>query len=179
MNTWDIFLQKYNEATEETRLLLNSEKISQLADEIISRQNTQKKKVSDYVIGISNYILGVINKERFQAELELTEDDLHYIVQKIDSLQNNIPIQPTIPEASKELEEQLVLRPKPPVSQIETSTTGEARPLTREDVLNALAPKMTQHPTASATDPDAEAPSVVHGYEAYQKSKESGQEKSE
>jgi hypothetical protein len=130
MSDWNAFITKYNGTTDEIRALVDSGKLTPLAEEL---SKSTSKKVSECIILLSDYLLEVIDQSALKSALGLSDVEFPFILQKFNMLKSGKENLPNIPEANKDIREKLELRPE----------SAMPKPLTREDVMSAISPKRT------------------------------------
>lgn len=138
--TNDMRLEALRKAPEAVQDLYGSLETAQLIKVVMS---TYKLQNDEFVNVVGDTILGLYPKSNFRKLLKVfigasdevaenIEKDMSNLLYKIDGI-------PVIPVASKEVTAQLDMRPADVSPDMQTAS----KPLTREDVLRAIAPKRT------------------------------------
>ncbi len=136
----------YNSASVIVQKLYDSPETGLILLETFKKNGLDETVYKNYAISIGDIILGFYPKSELKKLLmsgvgvnqevaQQIEADLKGFLSKIDDI-------PTVPEASKDTRERLDLRPEG-VAQGAPGNENTTKPLTREEVLRALAPKRT------------------------------------
>ncbi len=170
--------ERYDAASPDIQFLYSDHTSGRILREVFERHGLDKTLYTDYAILVGDIILGFYPKadlkKLLEGELELSPDiaqkietDLKLFLSKIENI-------PSVPTASGDLKEKLELRPKGVTpekggavekeEEKESDQMLDAKPLTREAVLSALAPKRTMANDIASLEQNDEK---VHGYDAY------------
>lgn len=121
-------------------------------------QSLSPEKHTDFVNLVGDYILGFypqdIIETKLASEIGIPDDAVHGIVSMIIKFLTGVAEKPDVPEAPKDLREELELRPE--TASKDTSPHGEVRPLTRDEVLKSLSPSRTMAGDIASTQQQSE-----------------------
>ena len=166
-------IHAYRGANETVRALYSDLELGGLLGSTSKRLGFTNESSAVFIDVVGDIILGFYPKsdlkKRLMSEVGVTLEVAQQIEADLKGFLSRIDDIPTVPEASKDTRERLDLRPEG-VAQGAPGNENATKPLTREEVLRALAPKRTM---AS----DIESIRQVSGVPG--QSKDQGTEKSE
>lgn len=144
MDTWEQFLENYKKSSLQTRAFVDSDKIPTIAKNFSGGDLSTQ----DIVILLSDYVLDVITEDILKKELGIDESGFLKLKTVLEIDDKNTLNPQGLPEANMETKERLELRPegveRTSLQPVENSNAGEVpQPLTREDVMEALASRRT------------------------------------
>ncbi|QQR64716.1 hypothetical protein IPH92_04105 [Candidatus Kaiserbacteria bacterium] len=130
----------------------------------ISQNNSlSKEKHGDFVNLIGDYILGIYSKdvveEKLVSQIGIASNETKSVLSVITNFLTGKENAPEVPEAPKDFKEKLELRPED--AQVsESDGKGSVRPLTRDEVLRALAPARTMAGDIASLGKPSDTPRV-------------------
>lgn len=167
------FLEKYNAASPQVRVLLESNQIRDFCHEFFKEKQFTSTEFSEAIRCIGDFFLEIIDVEELRKTLKLSPEESASFLEKINDLKKTpIDGQP-VPDAKSGLKEKLELRPDV-VAGVENTALKDphmsVQPLTRESILNTLSPKRTMAEDIAELKEKKELPH--QGYESYVAAKE-------
>jgi hypothetical protein len=127
--------RKISELPEATFELYASAETTQLIKSNLAKHQIQKR--DSFVDLVGDVLLGLVSSSDFKklliSEIGVSLEIAEQIEAELKSFFTHLDWASPFPEADKEIRERLELKP-------ERAVLGDARPLTREDVLRALRP---------------------------------------
>lgn len=182
---WNLFLEKYKDAPQYVRDVLNSEEIADFLCTLQPRLQNDSATLSCIINLCTDYMLGSRSEGDFVKDLGFSADDTSKILGKLKAVLSNektvdtaqerlqsisavpeVPNAPqhipesqtaTIPDADNAIRDELLLKPRMTEKIIDRSIPQPgAKPLTREDILQSLAAKRTLASDVSALQQNRE-----------------------
>lgn len=157
MLPWEEFLKKYNSSPQEIRDFIDSDAIPTIARELSSK-HLSKITLRETVIVLTDFVLNSIDKKALEEQLGVDESGVSEVLKKIDYLLSDKTKPSAIPKADGTVKEELELRPEgvPRPQPIAEEGKETPKPLTREDVLSALASRRTMASDIESVKKDEE-----------------------
>ena len=138
-------INAYREAPESVRSLYCNLELGGALGELITKFALDETKRTIFINVLGDAILGFFQKGKIQEELvkqtRLSNENAEMATQSLQKFITLIESEGVIPEAPKDLREELELRPET-ASKV-TSSGENVRPLTRDEVLKSLSPSRT------------------------------------
>lgn len=161
-------IEIYRQSPDNLKSLYGSEDTGTLLNKIVSEYqivDTDLKKVFIDIVG--DCILGLYQKSQIPTlliqQLKVPENIALNIYADLKDFLSVLPSEPTLPKADSTLKEKLELRPEGVRPQENTNVVQNnveeqsPKPLTREEVLNSLAPKRTMRDDIAAVKKESQA----------------------
>ncbi len=140
--------------------------LGDILESISLSQSLSPEKHADFVNLIGDYILGIYSRsiveDKLVSEIGMANSDIKGAMSAINNFLTGTKSTPDVPEAPKDLKEKLELRPEnTPVVESAPTAEGGVRPLTRDEVLRALAPARTMAGDIASLSTQPPTPQVV------------------
>ncbi len=173
-------LLAYRNASVPVKNLYGSLELGEVIGVLVTKNNFDEQKRLAFIDLIGDTILGFKSPEDFKNELSaLGIDSAHIpeIEKTIGVFFNSLNATAetvVLPSANKDTREKLELRPEG-IENASGTNENSPRPLTREEVLRAIAPTRTMQKDIASIKDESGASSPVRGYEAYEEGKRAGE----